>query len=67
MERRRVDEYLTADFWHNFGIWLNCKERGLPYHKGWAEHPGRLIRILQLFDNAETAWQNARIEKEHGS
>lgn len=58
MERRRIDAYLTSDFWMGLGTWLQCKRWGLPYGGGWATAPARLLRLLQVFDGAEAKWQD---------
>lgn len=54
VDRCKIPDYFTSEFWHNLNIWTICKNRGLPYLKGWAEHPAPLIQLLQIFDAAET-------------
>ena len=63
IERRKIDDYLTADFWQNLTVWITCKKYGFPHSGDWAAQPGLLIRILQIFDNAETRLQNAEAAK----
>ena len=63
IERRRLDEYLIPDFWHNLDIWLTCKKYGFPHSGDWANQPGLLVDMLQIFDNAETRLQNEEAAK----
>ena len=61
VEARKIPEYFTPEFWHNLRIWDMVQSYGLPYQKGWVQHPARLMQLLQIFDAAK-----AKVVAEHG-
>lgn len=63
--RYRLEDYLTDDFWTALYIWnrtenLEC----LPFSGGWAEQPGFIADILNLFRCEKAEWDRIQWEKE---
>jgi len=63
VERRAIPGYFTDEFWYNLRTWNLCTTHGLPYRKGWAEHPAVLMHLLQIFDAAKAKAMNANGDK----
>lgn len=63
--RYQLKEYMTEDFWTALYIWnrsenLEC----LPFGGGWAEQPGFIAEIINLFKVEQAAFDKAQREKE---
>jgi len=50
IKRSECASYTDNDIYAAYNIWNNWKMFGLPYSKGWAEHPKRLIDIIKLIE-----------------
>jgi hypothetical protein len=58
VERRRIPEYFTEEYFDALGIWKRWKRFGLPFADwGWAEHPAYIIDIIDTFEDARTAFE----------
>lgn len=63
--RSKLKEYMTDEFWLALYIWNRTENLGcLPFAGGWAEQPGYIAEILNLFRVEQAAWDKAQWEKE---
>jgi len=51
VKREDCYSYIDEDIYNAYDLWQNWKMFGLPYIKGWAEHPKRLVDIIKIIDN----------------
>lgn len=63
--RYRLKDYMTDEFWNALYIWnrtenLEC----LPFAGGWAEQPGFIPDIINLFRCEKAEWDKNQWEKE---
>jgi hypothetical protein len=56
VERRRIPEYFTEEYFDALAIWKRYKRYGLPYSIGWAEHPEFIIDIIDIFEDTQAAF-----------
>ncbi len=63
--RSRLADYLTDDFWTALYIWSRTENLGcLPFAGGWAEQPGFISEVLNLFKVEQAAWDRQQWERE---
>ena len=68
VERRRIPEYFTDEYFDSLGIWKRFKRYGLPFAPlGWAEHPAFIIDIIDTFEDTYTAFNAREAEKSASS
>lgn len=63
VERRRIPEYFTDQYFDALGIWKRFKRYGLPFSPlGWAEHPAYIIDIIDVFEDTQAAYSAREME-----
>lgn len=63
--RHRLKDYMTDEFWTALFIWNRTENLGcLPFAGGWAEQPGFISEVLNLFKVEQAAWDKAQWEKD---
>jgi len=68
VERRRIPEYFTDEYFDSLRIWNRFKRYGLPFAPlGWAEHPAYIIDIIDTFEDTHAAFMNREAEKNASS
>lgn len=63
VERRRIPELFTEEYFDALAIWKRWKRYGLPFSPlGWADHPAYIVEIIDTFEDAYQAFteQEAR-------
>lgn len=67
IERRRIPEYFTDDYFDALAVWKSWRRYGLPFAPmGPADHPAFIIEIIDLFEDTHAAFQE-REAKKHDS
>jgi hypothetical protein len=60
IDRCKIPDYFTDDFWHNLTIWDRCNSMGYHTRMGWAAHDSVLLAMLQAFDIAKAKDRKAK-------
>jgi hypothetical protein len=60
IKKGEIRSYFDEDFL-KCALFINrYREYGLPYNKGWIEHPTHMIEIIELFNRAQTREMQSR-------
>lgn len=68
VERRRIKEYFTDEYFDALAVWKSWKRYGLPFAPmGPAEHPAFIIDIIDIFEDTQAAFADAEAKKRNGN
>jgi hypothetical protein len=60
--RRDILLYLNEYFYKWLEVWIWYHDKGLlPYDKSWYNHPKKIIKVLELFENAYNVYSNQKV------
>jgi len=68
VERRRIPEYFTEEYFDALSIWKSFKRYGLPFAPlGWAEHPAYIIDIIDMFEDTHAAFMEQESKRKQNA
>lgn len=65
--RADIPSYWTEYYYSALRIFYRFKRFGLPFNRGWAEHPSYIVELLELMDGISNDHERHEMERKSGS